>query len=218
MVVVLSLSLQSAMGSWAAAFFLTVMLLPGILLVKYFAKDLSFKERGKGLLNGFYFLFAVALAEHLCILLTHWILYGANSPGRTNPLLNPVFICFVLASLLSIERQLKTRFFTPSGREEKFITFTSERVRVSIEADSILYIESNDDQVFVRALADKVYPTRMKISQWEAVLDDRFLRVHQAFIVNRDHIARFDSKAVWIGDRPIDISRGYRERVRHRLG
>ena len=57
----------------------------------------------------------------------------------------------------------------------------------------------------------------MKISQWESVLDGRFVRVHRSFIVNRIHVTRFDARAVHLGERSIEISRKYRESALKKL-
>ena len=217
MVVVMTLILRSVMKSYEAAFFLSVMLLPGILFVKYFAKDLSFSNRRQGVLNTVYFLTAALLIEFLAIILVHWALYDFNVPQNPEILLNPFFIWFMLASLLSIEKLLEMKFIPP-GPEEKYIEFTSERKKISIGIDTITYIESNDYEVFVRTVSGEQYPTRMKISQWEAVLDSRFLRIHRAYIVNRQHISRFDSRTVWLGNIPLEISRKYRESVWEKLG
>jgi DNA-binding LytR/AlgR family response regulator len=53
----------------------------------------------------------------------------------------------------------------------------------------------------------------MKISQWEAALDDRFVRVHRSFIVSRLHITRADAHTVWLGEIRIEISRKYRDKL-----
>jgi DNA-binding LytR/AlgR family response regulator len=53
----------------------------------------------------------------------------------------------------------------------------------------------------------------MKISTWEAVLDDRFVRVHRSFIVSLLHITRREGHTLWLGDTPIELSRKYRERA-----
>ncbi len=48
----------------------------------------------------------------------------------------------------------------------------------------ILYVESNDNEVFIHAANGCSYRTRTRISQWEKLLDDRFVRIHRAYLVN----------------------------------
>jgi DNA-binding LytR/AlgR family response regulator len=128
--------------------------------------------------------------------------------------MNPVFLWLLLGALLSIEYLLRAKLF--KNREparKKFITFISDRRRLTLELDAIMYIESRDYEVRVVASDGTKYPTRMKISQWEAVLDDGFVRVHRSFIVNRAHITRFDAHTLRLGGVSIEISRKYRENL-----
>jgi hypothetical protein len=209
-----ALVLWSAMESLPRAFFLAVMLLPGVLFFKYFVGDISFKNRRQGVLHTIYFVAIVMLIEYLGIFFVHM---SAEYPFGEQPpdiVLNPLFLWLLLGALLSIEWFLRSRFVGdgPPPRE-KYVTFTSDRRRTTLEADTILYIESRDDEVTVIASDGAKYPTRMKISQWEATLDDRFVRVHRSFIVNRLHITRTSAGAVWLGDIQIEISRKYRDQA-----
>lgn len=215
MTVAISLILTSVTRTFGEAFFLAVMLLPGVLFVKFFSGDISFKNRRQGILHSVYFAIVVLLIEYLSILAAYGLMFDREVPRGV--LLNPLFLCLLPVSLLSIERLLKTRFFTSEDTKEQYITFTSDRQRVSLELDIILYIESRDDQVLVVTVSGQKWPTRMKISQWEAVLDRRFIRVHRAWIVGRRHITRFDARAVYLGDRAIEISRKYKNSVQEQL-
>jgi DNA-binding LytR/AlgR family response regulator len=67
-------------------------------------------------------------------------------------------------------------------------------------------------------VSGKAYPTRMRILQWESVLDDRFLRIHRSFIVNRKHVTAFNAKTVYMKDFPVEISRKYKTVVMQKLG
>lgn len=209
-----ALVLWSAMGSLPRAFFLAVMLLPGVLFFKYFAGDISFANRRLGILHTIYFVAIVMLIEYLGIFFVYFNVEYPFSDAPPQIVMNPLFIWLMLGALISIEWLLKSRL---SGGEEptrqKFITFTSGRRRTTLDADTILYIESRDDEVTVVVEGGAKYPTRMKISQWEATLDDRFMRVHRSFIVGRRHITRIDTHTVWLGSLPIEISRKYREKI-----
>ena len=218
MVIVLSLILTNVMDSFGNAFFLSVMLLPGILFVKYFSKGLSFKRSKSGLLHGLYFIGAAVAIEFLCISLVCWFLYAYGQlPEKTGIAFSPIFICFILVALLSIESLLKLKFFSTAS-EEKYISFTSQRIKISLEIDAITYIESKNEEVSVMTVMGKSYPTKMKISQWESVLDNRFIRIHRSFIVNRKQITRYDSRAVYFGEQSIEFSRKYKEAALNKLG
>lgn len=213
-VLVVALVLWSAVGSLSRALFLSVMLLPGALFFKYFVRGISFKNRRQGILHTVYFVAIVMLIEYLGIFFVYLSNYEYPIPAGEPPgiVMNPFFLCFVLGALLSMEYLLRAKLFK-SGEpaREKYITFTSERRRITLELDTILYIESRDYEVTVATTDGAKHPTRMKISQWEATLDDRFVRVHRSFIVNRSHITRLDAHTVWLGELPIEVSRKYRE-------
>jgi len=104
-------------------------------------------------------------------------------------------------------------FLYTTEYKEKYIEFISDRKKISIEIDSIKYIESKDDEVWIRTISGISYRTRMKISQWEEVLDNRFLRVHRSFIINKNLICQFNSSLIVIGDKSFEISRKYKEKV-----
>lgn len=69
-----------------------------------------------------------------------------------------------------------------------------------------------------RTILFEAYRTKTRISQWEALLDRRFLRIHRSYIVNTERIDEWRPTRVRIGDRLIEISRKYKEEVRRRLG
>ena len=218
-VALVALVLWSAMGSLPRAFFMSVMMLPGVLFFKYFVGGISFKNRRQGILDTVYFSLAVILIEYLGIFFVYFNVeypYTETPPGIV---MNPMFICLMLGALLSGEYLIKSRFGRGGEPErEKFITFTSDRRRTTLELDTILYIESRDDEVTVVACGGAKYPTRMNISGWEAALDDRFVRVHRSFIVGRLHITRIEGHTVWLGEIPIEISRKYREKALDKIG
>jgi DNA-binding LytR/AlgR family response regulator len=171
------------------------------------------------ILNICYFLGAFILIEYQFIMLVYWFIYKFALPEHSNIILNPVFLCFILVSMLSIEELVKLKLAKlVSAPENTYIKFTSDRIKVSLEVDSILFIESKDYEVSVMTVSGKAYSTRMRISQWESVLDDRFLRVHRSFIINIKHITTFNSKTVYINDLPVEISRKYKTFVMQKLG
>lgn len=165
----------------------------------------------KGIIDIIYFISATLLIQYLAIMWTHWYLYEFNVPHEDKMITNPVFILFVSGSMLAIEKWLRPKVCGSGNEKERFVTFTSGRKKVSIETGNIRYIESRDTEVLVWTTREEPYPTRMKISQWDTVLDDRFVRVHRSFIVYTRYITRFDSRSVSLGETIIEISRKYRD-------
>lgn len=215
-----ALVLWSLSDSLARALFLAVMMLPGVLFFKYLVGDISFAEgRRRGVLHTIYFVAIVMLIEYQGIffvyLTTSEYPFPTSASSTSAPpaiVMNPLFIWLMLGALLSFEWLLRSKLL--GGAEpprQQFITFFSDRRRTTLEINTIRYIESRDEEVRVVTDDGASYPTRMKISQWEAALDERFARVHRSFIVGRQHITRVDSHTVWLGEFSIEMSRKYRD-------
>ena len=131
-------------------------------------------------------------------------------------LTNPLFILFVVATFaivwLLVEREIVQR-----QPYDTMISFTSERRAITLNPAEILYIESNDTEVYVCTADGESFRTRTRISQWENILDKRFLRIHRSYIINTHRIDSFDGSRVRIQHRTIELSRKYKERVRECL-
>ena len=209
----LSLLFVSLTKSYVAALFLAVMILPGALFAKSFAGSISFKNRSRGVLETIYFLLIVLFIEYLAIFLACFYLFGNQLPETANILFNPLFIWFLLIAFWHFERFLAAKLSTDKVRD-RFIEFTSERKKIRIEIDTILYVESRDDVVLVVVSDGKQYRTRMNITLWSNVLDDRFARVHRSFIVNRNYVMGMSSGRLELASGvKIEVSKRYREQV-----
>ena len=71
------------------------------------------------------------------------------------------------------------------------IRFVSERRKVALDPGEIRYVESYDSEVRIHTVSGEIYRTKTRISQWEAQLDGRFLRIHRSYIVNTERIDRY---------------------------
>jgi DNA-binding LytR/AlgR family response regulator len=126
---------------------------------------------------------------------------------------NPFFIWLIIIAFLSLEKLLENKMKSlTKSHQSKFIEFTSDRKKVSIEIDSITYIESCDDEVWIRTNTDTSYRTKMNISNWQMALDSRFIRIHRSYLVNRAHISKITPTKLFIGNKALEISRKYRDK------
>ena len=210
--IILSAILVSILKTYSASLLLSIMILPGALFAKYFMKDISFKNRKSGIIHSLYLALATLFIVYLGIFSSYWFLLKLEPLDCPDIILNPIFIWLLLISFIGLEKFIAYKLFTTEYKE-KYIEFISDRKKISIEIDSIKYIESKDDEVWIRTISGISYRTRMKISQWEEVLDNRFLRVHRSFIVNKNLICLYNSSLIVIGDKSIEISRKYKEKV-----
>ena len=204
---------MSLAESYVVALFLAIMMLPGALFAKFFGSSLSFKNRFKGIMDTIYFLLIILVMEYLFIFLVYFYFDNYNLPKPLGILFNPLFIWLLLFAFLGLERFLASKLAVGKSHS-RFIEFTSERKKIRIEVDTISYIESRDDVVFV-AVSDGVqYRTKMNITLWNNVLDDRFVRVHRSFIVNRSCICGMSAGRLKLDTGvEIDVSKRYRETV-----
>jgi hypothetical protein len=216
MAVVLLLSgvLRSTTNDYYSSLLLAITLLPGVITAKILIKEISFKNRVTGIIHTGYLALITLLIEYLAILFVHLYLYHFGLTEESDILFNPFFLWLIMICFISLEKLLESKLIPPSiNNENPYIEFTSERRRVSIPINSIIYIESRDYEVWVRAAEGISYRTKMNISHWEQVLDSRFVRVHRSYLVNKNHITRVDSSYVYASGKAIEISRKYKERI-----
>lgn len=207
-IIVLSLILLSTSYSFGEAFLISSSILPGALMTKYFSKSISYKNRRKGIYDTIYLVSAVLVTIYLNIILVHWYLLKVNPE---NIMMNPVFLFMIVSLFTGINLFLERKLFSLKRPvEEKYIEFVSERKKIKIELDTIIYIESNNNEVWIMTTTGEKYRTKMKISRWEEILDERFVRIHRSYIVNKNHIRSYSANSVSIGEIELDISRKYK--------
>ena len=204
---------MSVAESYVMALFLAVLMLPGALFAKFLGGSISFKNRSKGIMDTLYFLSIILVMEYLFIFLGYAYFSRIQLSKPSAILFNPLFIWLLLFAFWGLEKFLAAKLLVSEARS-RFIEFTSERKKIRIEIDTISYIESRDDVVFVVVFGGKQYRTRMNITLWSHVLDDRFVRVHRAFLVNRGCICGMSAGRLKLtSGAEIDVSKRYRESV-----
>ena len=200
------------------AFAIAVTFLPGILIARYATPQISFADRWQGWHNTIFLWAGILAVEYFLIMLSnYYILKPVIFTRYDLPTLlsNPLFILFVVATFaitgLLIEREIEQR-----EPYDDSIRFTSERRTITLDPANVLYIESNDTEVFV-CTEEESFRTRIRIGQWETMLDRRFLRVHRSYIINMHHIEHFDGNRIKVAGITIEVSRKYKDMVRAQL-
>ena len=207
-----------AMGyAYDQAILLTVFFLPGLLALRYFVPQLSLGKRPGEFLNAVYLVAAVVAIEYLALIFGHRVAFDTLPDTLPGAVFHPLFILLLIAVFIVPER-LIARYLEQRQPYDDTLSFISERRRITLDPGEIRYIESNDDEVWIHTAAGEAYRTKTRISQWEAQLDRRFLRVHRSWIVNTEHIDEYRPNRIRIGTTEIEISRKYKEEVRIRLG
>lgn len=200
--------------NYSSSLLLSVSILPGVIFAKFFLNDISFTDKWKGIYHLICLALIVLLIEYLSILFVDQYLVNYVLNENADIIFNPFFIWLISIAFLSLEKLLENKIKSGSERvESRFIEFTSERKKISVEIGTITYIESKDDEVWVRTLSDTSYRTKMNISNWEMALDSRFIRIHRSYLVNKAHISKICPTKLWICDKSLEISRKYRDKL-----
>lgn len=97
--------------------------------------------------------------------------------------------------------------------ETGYFSCMVDGVRQTIDYADILYVESLENylKIFTK---QKVYITRLTLKEAEERLPKReFVRISRSVIVNRAHIDRKESDAVWVGTKELRIGKVYKRYV-----
>lgn len=204
--------------SFDRALFVATAMLPGMFCAKFFLPEAFRAPRRRGVAVVAVGLGTLAV-EWLAMLLAHR--YTQIAPWYEDmpfPMLffNPLFLLLLLTAIV-VPETLLARYFDRRMPHTKRIAFVSDRRRVTLEPAQIVYVESNDDEVLLHTLDGAVFRTKTRISQWERLLDERFVRIHRAYIVNAEHVSSVMGSQTVVAGRTFDLSRKYREGAMQRM-
>ena len=93
-----------------------------------------------------------------------------------------------------------------------FIYIRKDRKQVKVDFEKILYIESLKDYIKIH-LKDENHITKFSISSFLKKLDNRFIRVHRSYIVNKDKITAYTKNDLEIGHLEIPIGDNFRNDI-----
>ena len=135
-------------------------------------------------------------------------------------LLKPVtFDRFLIAVNKAVEffkvNETEQDFVVPQQQMQQFF-IKSGKAMVQIGYRDVLYIEGLKDYVVFHTENGKhlVYK-RMK--ELEAILPHHFLRIHNSFIINRQHVTRIEEHQVHIRSEKLPVSEKYRDPFYHSI-
>lgn len=152
---------MSTSANYLSALLLALATLPGVMFAKFYLNDISFKKRWLGIYHLTCLAMIVLLVEYLSIILTDLYLINNTIDKNADFIFNPLFIWLMTIAFISLELLLENKINLESGEEiSRFIEFTSERKKISLEIETITFIESRDDEVWIRTTLDQSYPWR----------------------------------------------------------
>jgi DNA-binding LytR/AlgR family response regulator len=161
-------------------------------------------------------------AQQKLIFTTAYSAYAVESYNLNaiDYLLKPVtFDRFLIAVNKAVEffkvNETEQHFVVPEEQMQQFF-IKSGKAMVQIGFRDVLYIEGLKDYVVFHTENGKhlVYK-RMK--ELEAILPDHFLRIHNSFIINRQHVTRIEEHQVHIRSEKLPVSEKYRDPFYHSI-
>lgn len=158
---------------------------------------------------------ACLLSAYLVVMLVNYYISDVMCSAYKMPelLLNP-FLLMALIGIPSLLIYYVEKRFRRQFPYDTSITFVSNRQKITIDPAMLSFIESNDTEVYVHTSSGEIFRTYTRISEWERMLDERFIRVHRSYIVNMNFVQECNMQRLVIANRTIDVSRKYKDKVR----
>ncbi|WP_254504272.1 LytR/AlgR family response regulator transcription factor [Aquimarina spinulae] len=97
-------------------------------------------------------------------------------------------------------------------KKDDFIFIREDRKQVKVFYDNILYIESVKDYIKIH-LSNKTRLIKYSLTAFEDRLDERFIRTHRSYIVNRDKITAYTKQDIEIDAIEIPIGENYKMNI-----
>ena len=194
------------------AVLISLVFLPCVLALEFFLpKTDSFLEK-------IWLCLAVLVVVILLILVIHRLLWSPFMKSEVWHLLdvqpvlvNPAFLGLIVTALAVGDYGWRKWLDKKWPSEPRQITFFSDRKTVTLSLDEIAYIESNDTEVRIVTQDGQAYRNKTRIGQWEAILDEGFVRIHRSYLVNRAFITEVGSDSLLAAGTELPVSRKYRK-------
>ena len=217
--IIVAMILLSLDYSFAEALFMSSLFLPGVIAAKFFLAQVRKDASSNSAMNAVYIFGAIAVMEFLLIVCGHRLLeyIEKQNPlylgiGVADILVNPIFVAVIIFLILAGEHMVLQKY--KDVNEVRTVSFTSDRHKIILNRNEIVYIESNDSEVWVYATEERRFRNKTGITQWEKLLGEDFIRVHRSFIVRKEAIQEALSDSLILADgTSIPVSRKYREAV-----
>ena len=217
--IIVAMILLSLDYSFAEALFMSSLFLPGVIAAKFFLAQVRKDASSNSAMNAVYIFGAIAVMEFLLIVCGHRLLeyIEKQNPlylgiGVADILVNPIFVAVIIFLILAGEHMVLQKY--KDVNEVRTISFTSDRHKIILNRNEIVYIESNDSEVWVYATEQRRFRNKTGITQWENLLGEDFIRVHRSFVVRKESIQETLSDSLTLADgTSIPVSRKYREAV-----
>ena len=221
MILLTALMLCSLDYTFMESCLLATLLLPGGIIIKFMLPGILLEPVRNRIRNLVLLIITALIIEILLIFIGHGILFSMKHPFYyapyfepmvNNMIVNPIFLTLLLILFSGGDYLLDDYLTKHLKQAPKTITFTSDRKPVTLLQADILYVESNDTEVWIHAADGQKYRNKTPISQWENMLGVEFIRIHRSFLVARAHIQKTDPDTVTLDNQEnLPISKKYQK-------
>ena len=220
-IITVAIILLSLDYSFAKALFMSSLFLPGAVAAKFFLAQIKKDGSSKSVMNILYVFGGIAIMEFLLIVCGHRLLeyIEEQNPlylgiGVADILVNPIFVAVIIFLILTGEHFVLQSY--KGEPEVSIVSFTSDRHKVILSRGDIVYIESNDSEVWIYATEGRRFRNKTGITPWGNVLGEDFIRVHRSYIVNKYFVASVSMESLTLSEGiTIPVSRKYRDSVKN---
>ena len=220
MILLTALMLCSLNYTFPESCLLATLLLPGGIIIKFMLPKILLEPPKSKIRDLALLTLTAVVIEILLIFIGHGILFRMKyayyydqdlDSMMSGMLVNPIFLTLLLILFAGGDYLLDDYLTKHLEQAPKTITFTSDRKPVTLPQADILYVESNDTEVWIHAADGQKYRNKTPISQWENLLGVDFVRIHRSFLVSRAHILKTQADAVTLTDgTTLPISKKYK--------
>ena len=219
MILLTALMLCSLDYTFKESCLLATLLLPGGIIIKFMLPKILLQPVNTRIRDLLLLFITALVIEILLIFIGHGILFSLKHPYYYEPyfepmvsnmIVNPVFLTLLLILFSGGDHLLDGYLTKHLKQAPKTITFTSDRKPVTLLQADILYVESNDTEVWIHAADGQKYRNKTPISQWENMLGIDFVRIHRSFLVSRAQIINTQADTVTLKNQEtLPISKKY---------
>lgn len=132
-------------------------------------------------------------------------------------LLKPVSFKRFLQAIQKLQLQMRpVESIELTVKEPELLFIKSGRTVINIRFTDILYIEAHKEYLQIQT-KDQKHLVYKRMKDMATSLPASFIRIHNSYIINLQHLQKTNVQSVLIGDKELPVSASYKEALQMRL-
>lgn len=129
-------------------------------------------------------------------------------------LLKPIFFERFFSAIQKFNNSINTLDKNTKNTDlHDFIFVSKSKKQIKILFKEVLYIESLKDYIKIHYKNNNTITIKESISSFEKRIDNRFIRIHRSYIVNKNKITAYTKHDLEIGEIEIPIGNSYKHNM-----